>query len=319
MDIHKIGGGINFTVKHTREASEDALLKSLLKRMRRMLRAGCTLMEAKSGYGLCFAQELKMLRVLQRAHELQPIDVVLNFCGAHSVPQGEDAEAYAQDIIEVQLPELQAMRERKELDVALVDVFCEKGVFSTPVSQRILDKAHACGFKTNFHGDELNYTASAEMGAEVGALAISHLEHVSEKGIELMAEKKVVAVLLPSTAYVLRIAPPPARALIDGGVPVALGTDFNPNAHCMSLPFIMNLACVTMKMTMNEALVAATLNAAASVDKADDYGSLETGKWGDFLVLDAERWEHLIYELVDPPIAQVYKRGKLVFENKENY
>jgi imidazolonepropionase len=128
-----------------------------------------------------------------------------------------------------------------------------------------------------------------------------------------------VAVLLPSTAYVLRIAPPPARALIDGGVPVALGTDFNPNAHCMSLPFIMNLACVTMKMTMNEALVAATLNAAASVDKADDYGSLEIGKWGDFLVLDAERWEHLIYELVDPPIAQVYKRGKLVFENKENY
>jgi imidazolonepropionase len=151
--------------------------------------------------------------------------------------------------------------------------------------QRILEAGKAYGLEANFHGDELNYTGSAEMAGAIGACACSHLEHVSAAGIQAMARAGTVAVLLPTTAYVLRIAMPPARALIDAGVAVALGSDFNPNAHCVSLPFVMNLACVQMRMTLNEALVAATLNAAASLKRSVTHGSLEVGKFADFVVV----------------------------------
>ena len=129
-----------------------------------------------------------------------------------------------------------------------------------------------------------------------------------------MAEKGVVATLLPSTAYVLRIKPPPAKAIIAAGVPVALGSDFNPNCHVLSLPFVMNLACVYMGMTCAQALNAATINAAGSLNKASEVGSLQAGKRGDFLLLEAQTWEHLIYQMVDPPIAHVWKDGRLVWK-----
>lgn len=122
--------------------------------------------------------------------------------------------------------------------------------------------------------------------------------------------------MLPTTAYVLRIEVPPARKLISSGVAVALGSDFNPNAHCLSMPFVMNLACVTMHMTMPEAIVAATLNAAASMGRSSTHGSLEVGKVGDFVLIDAPCWEHLIYQLVDPPIEAVYKSGVRVWPKR---
>lgn len=151
------------------------------------------------------------------------------------------------------------------------------------------------------------------MGAELGACAISHLECVSDAGMAAMARAGTVATLLPTTAYVLRIHPPPARRLIEAGVPVALGSDFNPNAHCVSMPHVMNLACVMMKMTVAEALVAATINAAASIKRAATHGSLEVGKAGDFVLLNAAPWEHIVYELCDPPIEAVFKRGRPMF------
>jgi imidazolonepropionase len=131
-----------------------------------------------------------------------------------------------------------------------------------------------------------------------------------------MVERKVVGVLLPTTAHILRIRPPPARTMIDRGMCVALGSDFNPNAHCMSMPFVMNLACVIMKMTVNEALCAATLNAAASVNRSREHGSLETGKWANFVVIAHADWRHLIYEMVDPPIESVWVRGRKAVESE---
>lgn len=182
-------------------------------------------------------------------------------------------------------------------------------MFEASHSREILQAGKNAGFLLNFHGDELHPTKSAELGAELGATAISHLEWVSENGIKAMAQKEVVGVLLPTTAYVLRIDPPPARKLIDGGVPVALGTDFNPNAYCMSMPFVMNLACVTMRMTPNESLVASTINAAASMNRSSTHGSLEVGKLADFVLIDTPRWEHIIYRMADSPIQAVYKNG----------
>jgi imidazolonepropionase len=170
------------------------------------------------------------------------------------------------------------------------------------------------GLLLNFHGDELHSMGSGKLGSELEATAISHLEKIDDEGIKKLSKKPTIAILLPSTAYILRIDYPPARKMIENNVPVALGSDFNPNAHCLSMPFIMNLACVNMKMTMNEALVASTLNAAASLEKSDLYGSIEIGKIADFIILNHSNWEHIIYELIDPPIEYVIKKGKIVFQ-----
>lgn len=132
-----------------------------------------------------------------------------------------------------------------------------------------------------------------------------------------MAARGVVATLLPTTAYVLRIKPPPAKKMIEAGVPVALGSDFNPNAFCCSMPFVMNLACIYMGMTLPQALNAATINAAGSLNKADRHGSLAAGKLGDFLMLDAPSWEHIVYQMADTPIAQVWKNGKMVWKARD--
>lgn len=150
------------------------------------------------------------------------------------------------------------------------------------------------------------------MAAAVGARAVSHLECVTDAGIAAMAAAKVAAVLLPTTAYVLRLHPPPARAMITAGVPVALGSDFNPNAYCIALPLVMNMACVLMHMTCGEALVAATLNAAYALGKAGSHGSLAPGKRGDFVVLGTEQWEHVVYQMGASPVAAVFKGGERV-------
>jgi imidazolonepropionase len=281
MDIHKIGGGIGFTVEHVRKSSIDVLEKLLIERLERMVRFGTTLVEGKSGYGLNLEGEIKMLKCIHNVAQFMKgkIEIVSNYCGAHSVPKGMSLEEYTREILNEHLPTIKELIETNEISPELIDVFCEKGVFGIPETREILQKGfRQVGLKANFHGDELNPTNSAELGYELDScLGISHLEHISDKGIVQMAEKGIVGVLLPSTAYVLRINPPPARKMIDSGnfsfnsliltflfsgVPVALGSDFNPNAHCLAMPFIMNLACVNMRMTMNESLVAATLNAA---------------------------------------------------------
>jgi imidazolonepropionase len=226
------------------------------------------------------------------------------------VPQGSTAAAATAAIVGEYLPRIVELKARGEINPEFIDVFCEKGVFEAADSRTIMEAGAKAGLHINFHGDELNYTGSAEMGAALGACAISHLECVSDEGIAAMAAAGTIATLLPTTAYVLRIHPPPARRLIDAGVPVALGTDFNPNAHCVSMPHAMNLACVLMRMTVNEALVAATINAAASLRRGATHGSLEVGKVGDFVLLNAAPWEHLVYEMCDPPIEAVFKRGQ---------
>lgn len=201
-----------------------------------------------------------------------------------------------------------------ELSVDSIDVFCEKGVFDVEETRKILQAGKQQGWLINFHGEELNPLKSAEMGAELGAAAISHLEHVSPEGIRAMSSAGTVAVLLPTTAYILRLQPPPAREMIEQAVPVALGSDFNPNAYCLSMPLVMHLACVTLGLTLSEALAAATINAAASLGRAASHGSLEVGKQADLLVLDAPSWKHLIYQFGEATniISHVIKAGKVV-------
>lgn len=179
MDIHKAGGGIGFTVTHTKAATEEDLLTKLIGRLDRALKLGTTLLEAKSGYGLELATELKMLKVIQKADEMHPIDLVANFCGAHSVPKGSTASEATHDVIHVQLPAIMSAKRSLGLHtLTLIDVFNEKGVFESADTRAILEAGAREGLAINFHGDELSAIRAAELGAELNATAISHLEHV---------------------------------------------------------------------------------------------------------------------------------------------
>ncbi|XP_054040402.1 probable imidazolonepropionase isoform X1 [Rissa tridactyla] len=318
MEIHQAGGGIHFTVEHTRKASEEELFNTFKHRLERMRGAGSTLVECKSGYGLNLETELKMLRVIERAKQSMDIGISSTYCGAHSVPKGKTATEATDDIINNHLPKLKELKLSGEIHVNNIDVFCEKGVFDLDSTRRILQAGKDIGLQINFHGDELHPMKSAELGAELGARAISHLEEVSDEGIKAMARAKCAAVLLPTTAYMLRLKQPPARKMLEEGVIVALGSDFNPNAYCFSMPMVMHLACVNMKMSMNEALAAATINAAYALGKSDTHGSIETGKQGDLVIINSSRWEHLIYQFGghEALIDYVIVKGKVVYQNE---
>ncbi|KAF2071065.1 hypothetical protein CYY_007619 [Polysphondylium violaceum] len=316
LDVHKAGGGIQFTISHTRQSSEQELLELLKPRLDRMVKSGTTLIEAKSGYGLEKETEMKMLKVLHTAAKEHSVEIVSTYLGGHAVPKGLTAAEATDDIVNVQLPELKRLRDLGEISPSNIDVFLEKGFYEYDDTKRILEEGQKLGLEINFHGDELSFMRSGELAGELKARAISHLEKVSEEGMKAMAQVPTFGVLLPTTAYILRLECPPARRMIELGVPVALGSDFNPNAHCLSMPFVMNLACVLMKMNMNEALVAATINSAASINRSSTHGSLEVGKCADFVILNAPKWEHIIYQMCDPPISLVIKKGNVAFESK---
>ncbi|XP_075789803.1 putative imidazolonepropionase [Pelodiscus sinensis] len=318
MDIHQAGGGIHFTVEHTQRASEEELFSTFKHRLLRMLRAGTTLVECKSGYGLNLETELKMLKVIERARRLLDINISSTYCGAHSVPKGKTATEATDDIIINHLPKLKELDLNKEIHVNNIDVFCEKGVFDLNCTRRILQAGKNMGLQINFHGDELHPMKSAELGAELGAQAISHLEEISDEGISAMARAKCAAVLLPTTAYMLRLKQPQARKMLKEGVIVALGSDFNPNAYCYSMPMVMHLACVNMKMSMKEALVAATINAAYALGRSNTHGSIEIGKEGDIIIINSSRWEHLIYQFGGHQelIEYVIVKGKVIYKNE---
>uniref|UniRef100_A0A8D0SDA3 Probable imidazolonepropionase n=1 Tax=Sus scrofa TaxID=9823 RepID=A0A8D0SDA3_PIG len=318
MEIHQAGGGINFTVERTRQASEEELFRSLQQRLGCMMRAGSTLVECKSGYGLSLETELKMLRVIERARRELDIGISATYCGAHAVPKGKTAPEAADDIIHSHLPKLQELGRDGEIRVDNIDVFCEKGVFDLEATRRILQSGKDAGLQINFHGDELYPMKAAELGAELGAQAVSHLEEVSDEGIAAMATARCAAILLPTTAYMLRLKQPRARKMLDEGVIVALGSDFNPNAYCFSMPMVMHLACVNMRMSMPEALAAATINAAYALGRSHTHGSLEIGKQGDLIIINSSRWEHLIYQFGGHHelIEYVIVKGKVVYKKQ---
>ncbi|PWA30223.1 hypothetical protein CCH79_00014922 [Gambusia affinis] len=317
MEVHRAGGGIHYTVEHTRAAAASDLLSSLRSRLQRMQRAGTTLVECKSGYGLQLQTELKMLEVIEEASRLLPISISSTYCGAHAVPKGKTVAEATEDVLQVQLPRLKELMSAGRLKVQNIDVFCEQGVFDLDSTRAILLAGKEMGLNINFHGDELHPMNAAKMGADLGALAISHLEEVTDEGIVAMAKSKTAAVLLPTTAYILRLPQPRARDMLEAGVIVALGSDFNPNAYCCSMPVVMHLACVNMRMSMTEALAAATINAAYALRRSDTHGSLEVNKHGDLLILNATRWEHLIYQLGGHQelIRYVVIRGNIVYDN----
>lgn len=307
MDILNAGGGILRTTEQTRQATEQELKEAAMIRLNRFLEHGVTTVEAKSGYGLCTADELKQLRVARALHTEHPIELVSTFMGAHAIPWEYKAspESYVQLLIEEMIP---AVAEQQLAEYC--DVFCEKGVFTPEQSRAILLAGLRHGLKPKIHADEIVNTAGAELASEVGAISAEHLLCTSARGIEAMAAAGVIAVLLPGTAFYLMARPADARGMIDGGVPVALSTDCNPGSSpTTSLPLIMNLACLTMKMTPAEALTACTINAAHAIRRADRIGSIEVGKQADLVILDAPSYTFMSYHYGVNLTSTVIKKG----------
>ena len=308
-DIAAGGGGIVKTVAATRAASEAELVELARPRLAAMLGAGTTTAEAKSGYGLDLASELRMLRAIRALAGDQPIELTATFMGAHEVPveyRGRRAD-YVRIVIDEMIPAVAA-----EQLAEWCDVFCEDGVFTPAESREILEAGQKQGLKARIHADELALSGGAEVAAQVGARSADHLIFVDETRARLMADRGVIATLLPAAAFFLKLGRfAPARMLIENQVAVALATDLNPGGgFTPSMPFVMSLACFGMHMTLEEALVGATINAAASIDRADTVGSLETGKQLDAVVIRGALSDLL--RVGAPTIDRVIKRGRVV-------
>lgn len=313
LEILAAGGGILSTVTATRQATEDELVTAAVERLGRFLLNGTTTVEVKSGYGLGLEPELKLLRAIRRLGTLVPQTVVPTFLGAHAVPAEfrHDQAAYVERVAEQMLPAVAA-----EGLARFADVFCERGVFDLAESRRILTRARDLGLGVKLHADELAPFGGAELAAELGAVSADHLLHASETGWQAMADRGVVAVLLPGTAFFLREPYAPARRMVDLGVPLALATDHNPGTCTLeSMAQVMGLACLEMRLTPAEALTAATINAAHALGLGQETGSLEPGKRADLLVVDGAGPEDMVYHFGRNLVETVVAGGRLAARN----
>jgi imidazolonepropionase len=307
-DIAAEGGGIVKTVEATRLASEHELVDGARKRLAEMLSFGTTTAEAKSGYGLGLPAERRMLCAIRTVAAGQPVELTATFMGAHEVPVEfrHDRTAYVREIIDVMIPAI-----AEEQLAEWCDVFCEQGVFTPDETRDILQAGQKHGLKARVHADELALSGGSRVAAEVGARSADHLIFVDEPHARMLADSNVVATLLPSAAFFLKLGRyAPARMLIEQGAAVALATDLNPGGgFTTSMPFVMSLACFGMNMTVEEALIGATLNAAASIDRHDTLGSLEAGKQLDAVIVAGMLTD--LIRVGGPVIKHVIKRGRV--------
>ena len=321
LDILRAGGGILSTVAATRAADDETLAAHGRHWLDEMLGHGVTTVEAKSGYGLDLATELRLVEIAYQLGLEGPVDVVPTYLGAHAVPpefrsRPDGTEAFVRSILDEQLPGIAAHGRAR-----FCDVLCEQGVFSADQSRRILQAAAAYGMGPRLHADELAPSGGAELAAELGAVSADHLAAPSEAGIDALAaaatsEHPVVATLLPATTWFLMSDQyAPARTLIDRGVPVALATDFNPGTSpTASLPLAMTVACLELKLTPDEALAAVTINAAHALGLGDEIGSLEPGKVADLVVWRVPTTTQLPYWPGASLVRTVIKRGRVVLD-----
>ncbi len=316
LEILGAGGGILKTVKDTRKASVEKLVEIGLETLDVMLAHGTTTIEAKSGYGLTTKDELKILEVARRLNQLHSVDAVSTFLGAHAIPHEfkGNTQGYVCLVVEEMIPKV------AEKGLAeFCDVFCEKGVFSLEQSRRILTVGKKYGLKPKIHADEMSTLGGAELAADVEALSAEHLLFSSAEGIKAMAEKDVVAVLLPAAAFSLMIGRyADARLMIDSGVPIALGSDFNPSCWIENMQLVIALACHFMKLTSAEAIVASTINAAHAIGRAGEIGSLEVGKKADVAVLDVPNHKFLGYSFGSNLVDKVIKNGRMVVDREKS-
>lgn len=315
QEIAAAGGGIHSTVRATRMASPEQLRQSAQSHLQRMLESGSTTVEVKSGYGLNWENEKKLLLVAQKLKEAGPLDFAITFLGAHDFPLEKSREEYLKEILEVMLPEVANNRMAE-----FCDVFCDQGYYGLKDTRDISLRARELGLKVKLHVDELADVHGALLAGELGAVSADHLILSNEEGIKKMAEGGVCAVLLPGTSFSLRSrVHAPARRMIQLGVRVAIATDFNPGTcFCHSMQQILQLSTLLYGLTAEEAITAATLNGAFAVDRQAVVGSLESGKQMDCLIFDIPHYGYLFYNLGINRLETVMKRGKVAWNKKQN-
>lgn len=312
IDILNLGGGIQSTVKNTRNSTFEELYSLGKDRLKNMISQGITTVEGKSGYGLDLDCEIKMLKVMKKLNEDCPIDVVSTFLGAHAVPleyKNKNSE-YVDYMINEVLPKV------AEEDLAeFCDVFCEEGVFSIEETKKILLAGQKLGLTSKIHADEIKSIGGGELAGEMKCISADHLLMVTHKGIEKIRENNVIATLLPCTAFCLGKPYACARKMIDEGIAVALASDFNPGScFTNSIPLMLALGSLHMNMTIEEAITALTLNGAAALGRADIIGTIEVGKKADIVITKYPNYKFLVYNTGSNLVEKVIKAGEIVYE-----
>ncbi len=315
-EIAARGGGIRATVRATRNASQNDLVKTGRRYAQWFLRTGTTTVEAKSGYGLTLEDELKILRAIRELNEQTPLRYVPTFLGAHDIPSEYKSrrETYVNLVINEMLP-----RVAEEKLAEYCDVFCEEDVFTPDEAWKILTAARCHGLGLRVHADQLSLSGGAKLAAELNCATADHLEHTDPTGIAALKVARVQPVLLPGSVYALGSQHyPAAREMIDSGLGVVLATDFNPGSSPVpSMTMILSLACTQMKMTPAEGISASTINAAYSLGRGDEIGSLEKGKRADFVIHDCEDYRELAYFFGIEHPSRVYASGELACQKPD--
>jgi imidazolonepropionase len=315
-EVAAAGGGIMSTVETTRTASDETLRALTRKRLDHFLRYGVTTVEAKSGYGLTVDDEIRILEVYRDVGVAHAVDVVPTLLAANAVPAEyfDRPDDYIKLVIKKLIPQVV-----KHGLARFCDAFCEKGAYSIDQCRRLLEAGAEHGLLPKLHADQLSYMGATELGAELGAVSVDHLEFISDAGIAALAapedDKRVpVAVLLPGATFFLgEGGHAPARRLLDTGARVALSTDLNPGSSpTVNLWLMATMGCSQLKMTAEEVIRAITIEAAAALAADDEVGSLEVGKRADILILDSYRDVEIPYRYGMNPVWRVFKNGNLV-------
>lgn len=310
--IAALGGGITNTVTATRNASKSELLELAKKRLALTIQNGVTSIEIKSGYGLDFDTEIKMLEVIQELKKSEAIDIIPTFLGAHTFPK-EYANSH-NDYIELIINKVLPYVAENNLAV-FCDIFVEKSAFNIQEAEQILNKASELGLKIKLHCDQFNSIGGVDLGIKLQAKSLDHLEVTEEEDIFKLKNKDIVCTLLPGVSYFLNIPYSPARKMIDNGLIIALATDFNPGScTTLSLPLVMNIAATQMKMSVNEIINSVTINPAYALGLEKITGSIEVGKQADLLLLDSPNYKNLVYYFGINQTKYTIKKGEIIYE-----
>lgn len=310
-EIAKRGGGILNSAERLREASEDELFDSAMARIREIISLGTGAVEIKSGYGLSTDSELKMLRVARRIKCESPITVKTTFLGAHAVPleyRGRQS-AYVDLIVNEMIP---AVAEERLAD--FIDVFCDQGFFTVEETDRMLDAAARYGIRPKIHANELACSGGIQVGVKYSALSVDHLEFTGDEEIDVLLQSTTMPTLLPGAAFFLGMKYPPARQMMDAGLPLALASDYNPGSSPSGdMKFILSLACIKMKMLPEEAINAATINSAYAMGLSDTHGSISRGKIANFFITKPiSNYEYMPYAYTQKLVDKVFLNGQLI-------
>ncbi|KAB2909511.1 MAG: imidazolonepropionase [Ignavibacteriales bacterium] len=314
-EISAAGGGIVSTVKALRNTNEDTLLKLLLTRVDYFILQGVTTLEIKSGYGLDYESELKMLRVINRVKQLRQTNIVPCFLGAHTVPPEfkQNREGYLELLTEKLLPKV-----AEQKLAGRCDAFCESTAFSAEEVSLVFSRAKELGFNLTLHTEQFNNIGGLELALKMGVLSVDHLEVLKDEQISSVVNSDSVAVLLPGVSFTLNYQYAPARKLIDAGATVALSTDYNPGtSNINSIFLIMALAARQMKMKSSEILSAYTINAAAALGVSDEVGSLEIGKRADLTILNLQHEDQIVYNTAQNFNEITMVNGEVVYSKNQ--